>query len=177
MNSLIKRDNVVVHISISEKGGDFVVNTAQNHKSLTINHIKSSTGVYQWIPPTRKYQGDVRLVQKPTDTTFRNQIKSKCNNIEQQCNSLLQSVCKSRDLENKFEQLFASHHSSLLTMYVLLKTHIIDPDVNISDLPLDDLKVRPIVSCSGSPTEKLAWLATHVLSPLLEHVPSHLANA
>ncbi|KAL5260782.1 hypothetical protein ACHWQZ_G010811 [Mnemiopsis leidyi] len=37
-------------------------------------------------------------------------------------------------------------------------------------------KVRPILSCCGSPTEKLAWLCTKVLSSLLDHVPSHLRD-
>lgn len=32
------------------------------------------------------------------------------------------------------------------------------------------------MSCCGSPTEKLAWLCTKVLSSLLDHVPSHLRD-
>ena len=33
-----------------------------------------------------------------------------------------------------------------------------------------------IVSCCGSPTEKLAWLVTHILTPLFSHVPTHLRS-
>ena len=33
-----------------------------------------------------------------------------------------------------------------------------------------------VVSCCGSPTEKLAWLCTTVLSPLFDFVLSHLKN-
>ena len=36
--------------------------------------------------------------------------------------------------------------------------------------------MRPIVSCSGSPGEKLAWLVAQILKPLLKHVPPHLRN-
>ena len=36
------------------------------------------------------------------------------------------------------------------------------------------MKVRPIVSCCGSPTEKLAWLVTDIISPLLREVPTHM---
>ena len=32
------------------------------------------------------------------------------------------------------------------------------------------------MSCCSSPTEKLAWLCTEILSPLLNRVPSHLNN-
>ena len=34
--------------------------------------------------------------------------------------------------------------------------------------------MRPIVSCCSSPTEKLAWLCTYILSPLLDTIPCHL---
>ena len=37
-------------------------------------------------------------------------------------------------------------------------------------------KVRPIVSRCGSPTEKVAWLVTKILSPLLDYIPCHLQN-
>ena len=39
-----------------------------------------------------------------------------------------------------------------------------------------EIKYAPFVSCCGSPTEKMAWLATTILSPLLNTVPCHLQN-
>ena len=39
-----------------------------------------------------------------------------------------------------------------------------------------NVKLRPIVSCVNSPTEKLAWLAAHICTPLLQKIPSHLNN-
>ena len=39
-----------------------------------------------------------------------------------------------------------------------------------------DLKLRPIVSCVESPTEKLAWFASTTLSPLLNKIPCHLKH-
>ena len=36
--------------------------------------------------------------------------------------------------------------------------------------------VRPIVSCSGSPTERLATLVTRIITPLLNFIPCHLKN-
>ena len=68
-------------------------------------------------------------------------------------------------------EFFKSHNTSLPTTYVFNAAEI-GPDTDI----LDICKVRPIVSCCGSPTEKLAWLCTTVLSPLLDYVPSHLKN-
>ena len=61
-------------------------------------------------------------------------------------------------------------------MYVLVKTHKKPPDWFDQHVPLNDLKVRPIISCSGSPTERLAWLVTEILSPLLNFIPCHLKS-
>ena len=62
-------------------------------------------------------------------------------------------------------------------MYVLLKTHKSETaEITSESDILSFCKVRPIVSCCGSPTEKMAWLATTILSPLLNTVPSHLQN-
>ena len=41
---------------------------------------------------------------------------------------------------------------------------------------MPDIKVRPIISCSGSPIEKLSILATKIITPLLKFLPSHLEN-
>ena len=70
-----------------------------------------------------------------------------------------------------------SHNTQLPTMHVLLKTHKFQvSDISsIKDI-FEKCKVRPIVSCCGSSCEKLAWLCTHILSDLLNHVPCHLNN-
>ena len=62
-------------------------------------------------------------------------------------------------------------------MYVLLKTHKFETAEITSDSDfLSVCKVRPIISCCGYPTVKMAWLATTILGPLLNVVPSHLQN-
>ena len=91
-------------------------------------------------------------------------------------NTLVESLCKKHDIDDRFKNLFLTHHSTLPTMYTLIKTHKFSPDEDISGILVADLKVRPIVSCTNGPTEKVAWLVTHLLKPLLNHVPVHLAN-
>ena len=61
-------------------------------------------------------------------------------------------------------------------MYTLVKTHKIAPDTDISTLTIQDIKARPIVSCSNSPTEKLAWVISYCIKPLLKQLPCYLAN-
>ena len=62
-------------------------------------------------------------------------------------------------------------------MYVLLKTHkFAVHEIQSSADIVDKCKVRPIVSCCSSPTKKLAWLCTYILTPLLDVIPCHLKN-
>ena len=61
-------------------------------------------------------------------------------------------------------------------MYTLAKTYKIPVGTDISTLKLSDIKVHPIISCSGSGIEKLSILATKIITPLLEFLPSHLVN-
>ena len=73
-------------------------------------------------------------------------------------------------------RLFSAHNTKLPTLYTLVKTHKIPVGQDISELELESFKMRPIISCIGSPTQPQAWLVTQILNPLLNHVPSHLSN-
>ena len=62
-------------------------------------------------------------------------------------------------------------------MYVLLKTHKFDVgDISCWDDILNICKICLIVSCCGSPKEKLSYVCIQILSPLLNFVPSHLQH-
>ena len=58
-------------------------------------------------------------------------------------------------------------------MYVMVKTHKLSHDTNISEVPWDSFKVRPIVSCCGS---LVGWLINYMLTPLMDVIPSHLRD-
>ena len=174
LKSIRNRDNL--HIAVSDKCGDFVVSTANAYKSLTIQHIKSNVDVYKWIPPTRQINGESRQVKCPTEIIYKLQINNKRDFIEMQCNTTWREIVNERGIEKRTAALFFSHNTSLPTLYTLLKTHKIPPEVNISTKRLEELKVRPIISCSGSPTERLATLVTRLITPLLNFIPCHLIN-
>ena len=97
---------------MSDKCNEFVVSTGSVHKSLTTNHIESSTGVYKFIPPTRNYGGETRPIVNTSDVSFRSQLKSKCNDLELKCNDLLRTICERRNLDTKFLDLFCTHNST-----------------------------------------------------------------
>ena len=169
-------DRSDLSISVSDKCGDFVVTSLDAHKEITLHHITSNPDVYQYIAPTRKVNNCIVEVRRPTMISHKNQINLICENIEGQCNSLWKEIAERHEFDRKFSQLFLTHHYSLPTLYTLVKTHKIPPSTDLSTLTIQDIKARPIVSCSNSPTEKLAWVISHCIKPLLKHIPCHLFN-
>ena len=145
-------------------------------KELTTHHIES-TGVYQFQPPSRKHNGVIKSINNPTPTSFHRQIKSVTSLLEAKCNKLWSDICDKRQLGTDLKEYYKVHTTQLPTMYVLIKTHKFNTSEITESSDLSRIcKVRPIVSCCGSPTEKLAWICTKVLSTLLDYVPSHLRD-
>ena len=176
LKSLIRKKDEL-HFSVSDKGGEFVIIDKAAHRNLNEHHIASTEGVYKYIPPTRTYRGEDRQIITPTEISFHRQIKSRTEIIQRKCNELWKNICEKRKFYTDVMRYFISHNTQLPTMYVLLKTHKFQvSDISSINDIFEKCKVRPIVSCCGSPCEKLAWLCTHILSELLNHVPSHLNN-
>ena len=70
--------------------------------------------------------------------------------------------------------LFPRCNPSTPVLYTLIKTHKDDVDLQSTDP--NSYKVRPIISSCGGPADKVSWLLTKFLSPLLDVIPSHLRN-
>ena len=115
-------------------------------------------------------------VKCPTEITYNNQLENKRSQIERVCNQVWSNICEQRGFGKKIARLFHSTNTTLPVLYTLAKTHKIPVDIDISTLKVPDIKVRPIISCSGSPIEKLSILATKIITPLLNFLPSHLEN-
>ncbi|KAL5255884.1 hypothetical protein ACHWQZ_G011190 [Mnemiopsis leidyi] len=114
-----KRDHL--HFSVSDKGGDFVVMEKPQHQQVTEQHL-TSTGVYKFIPPTRKRNGELCPIANPTDTSYNRQINGVVDQLETGANSLWTTICNRRNLGSDMVEFFKSHNTRLPTMYVLLKT-------------------------------------------------------
>ena len=170
----IKRDEF--HFSVSDKGGEFVVMKKQQHQQLTEQHL-TTAGVYKFVQPTRKRNGELHPIANPTDTSYNRQLKGVVDQLESGANALWSTICERRNFGVDLTEFFKAHNTQLPTMYVLLKTHKFQvSDINSDDDIMEKCKVRPIVSCCGSPTERLAWICTHILSPILQQIPCHLQN-
>ena len=77
------------------KANQDVVMDKEKQRLLTEFHIRTSTGVYRYIPPTRTYSGVPRDIAAPTEVSFKfnRQVKSKTELLETQCNTLWKTIC------------------------------------------------------------------------------------
>ena len=150
--------------------------TIDIHRTLTENHLEETT-VYQKILPTRKSQGQTVTIAEPTSIKKAQLIKRKTTQLIEDSNDLWKKVAAQRGLDDDYiRQIRVPDSVSLPVMYVLIKTHKNSPESFRTNIPLEQVKVRPIISCVDSPTERLSWLVTTILKPLLKEIPSHLSN-
>lgn len=173
LRSLKSRDDL--HISQSDKCGEFVIATKDTHKQLTTDHLEQNS-IYRYIAPTKKVRGVSTAINEPTKQQYIQQIKHKTTQLEAEANKLWKDASKKHDFDYKHTLLVNTTNSVLPCMYTTIKTHKNSPDSFRQHIPLDQLKVRPIISCCNSPTENLAKLVTSIISPLLSTIPCHLSN-
>ena len=104
-------------------------------------------------------------------------IKKKTDLLVKESNKIWNDVVKNRDLEDEYQRLIKSPEAvALPVIYVLIKTHKNTAESFRSFIDLQLIKVRPIISCVDSPTERLSWLVTKILKPLLKEIPTHLGS-
>ena len=155
------RDCHDLHLSIADKTSEFVVMRKDDHVRATKLHFDD--------PAYRKL--DMPSTEKEVTIFIAKLTKS----LEDSINGKWHEICKKRNLPSKAYDLFAAHHSSLPTGRILIKTHKHQTS-EISNIPPESLKVRPIVSNCNSPMDRITFLLCHILKPLLDMVPSHLKN-
>ena len=51
------------------------------YKKITLEHISTNPGVYQYVPPTQKVKGVSVEIKVPTLTSYRNQMNSMCERL------------------------------------------------------------------------------------------------
>ena len=84
--------------------------------------------------------------------------------IENKINKEWKDICRDRNIPKRCERSFVATNTRLAAFHHLIKTH----------KPGPLLKIRPIIANKGGPTEKIAWLLSKTLSPLLKDVSSHI---
>ena len=87
--------------------------------------------------------------------------------IETKLNQTWKSICSQSNIPHSITRTYVTSNSDLPRFYHLIKTHKEGPE----------LRIRPIVSNINGPTFKLSWLLSHLLTSLLERMPTHLKNS
>ena len=115
---------------------------------LTEHYLQTTTGVYNYKEPTRKYQGEYRQIHGPTEVSFKRQTKWHTERLQTKSNQLWRAICNRCNLNDSIIRAFLSSHTQLPAMYILLKTHKFDVSQISNTLDINSVcKVCPIVSC------------------------------
>ena len=87
--------------------------------------------------------------------------------VENKVNSTWKNVCLQNEIPSFVRKSFIAANTDLPRFYHLIKTHKTGPAI----------KIRPIVSNTNGPTQRLSWLLANALKPMLKDVPAHLENS
>ncbi|KAL5249839.1 hypothetical protein ACHWQZ_G018610 [Mnemiopsis leidyi] len=156
------RKNNELHVSIANKTAEFVVMPKQDMTQTTTAHFANGT-VYK------------RLTMPQGENEAQKFIRKLTNTLETEVNSTIKRIAPQRNIPQDATDLLMSHHTNLPTARVMLKTHKYSIE-EIRNLNPDSMKTRPIVSGCNSPFHKALWFVCHILSPLMNQVPTHLKN-
>ena len=86
--------------------------------------------------------------------------------IEDKINKQWRSICSQTNIPKWIYNSYCTKNSKLPNFYHLIKTH----------KPPNVVKIRPIISSTGSPSLKLTWLLNKMLTPLLSTIKSHIKD-
>ena len=83
---------------------------------------------------------------------------------------------KKNHLNERPIQRLNTTHSQCPVIYLLTKTNKLPDNIPSSNLVLDDIKDRPIISGCGGRADKVSWLIQIICNLLLQFVKAHLQN-
>uniref|UniRef100_A0A7I4Z1G1 Reverse transcriptase domain-containing protein n=1 Tax=Haemonchus contortus TaxID=6289 RepID=A0A7I4Z1G1_HAECO len=151
LNELIDLVNSkTIKISVSDKGGEFVVMPRSLDIAITESHLQ-----------------DLSLYRPSSENEYKRQYR--------RLNRVWSDIARNADLPKTVSTRLRCDLPVCPVLYVLVKTHKLAPN-SLSSLNPMDFKVRPIISSVGGPTDRIPWLLNLVLAQLLTFIPAHLSN-
>ncbi|EYC25250.1 hypothetical protein Y032_0012g1785 [Ancylostoma ceylanicum] len=139
-----------IRLSVSDKGGEFVVLPQTLDRDITRLHL-SDTTVYR------------RATEK--------EFLAQCRRL----NETWITVGKSAGLDERFISRLKLDNPICPVFYNLVETHKLSLQ-EMHSMSAEVYKIRPIISCVGGPTDRISWFLNKIISQLLPKIPSHLSN-
>ena len=99
--------------------------------------------------------------------TYQKVPRMTAKTVENKVNLVWKNICSRNKFPPFVVKSFVASNTELPKFYHLIKTHKTGPDI----------KIRPIVSNINGPTQRISWLLSKTLKPLLTSVPTHLENS
>ncbi|KAK6740943.1 hypothetical protein RB195_009036 [Necator americanus] len=140
-----------IKVSVSDKGGEFVVLSRELDKAITRQHLE-----------------DDSLYVPSSANEFRKQYR--------RLNRVWVETAGTAGLPKNFITRLKNDLPACPVLYTLIKTHKLSENGLTSNDPRD-FKVRPIISGIGGPTDRISWLLNIILNQLLRYVPAHLSSS
>ncbi|EYC06420.1 hypothetical protein Y032_0076g1051 [Ancylostoma ceylanicum] len=142
--------NGAIRLSVSDKGGEFVVIPQVLDREITAHHLRDTT-----------------LYRRVTEKDFHTQCR--------RLNDIWVTVGRSSGLDERFVSHLKLDTPTCPVFYSLIKTHKLAPD-DLRSMSAETYKIRPIISCVGGPADRISWFLSKIVSQILQKIPSHLPN-
>ena len=128
--------------------------------------LPSDKGTEFRVIPQDTYT-QVALDHLSDSNTYQKVARMSAKTMESKVNTTWKNICLQNEFPTFVQKSFLSLNTDLPRSYHLIKTHKTSPDI----------KIRPIVSNSNGPTQRISWLLASALKPMLRDVPAHLENS
>ncbi|EYC34644.1 hypothetical protein Y032_0001g72 [Ancylostoma ceylanicum] len=145
-------DSAKIRLSISDKGGEFVVIPRKLDKAITKLHLRD-------------------------DSLYRPSSVEEFMSQHRRLNREWTRIAKSARLPSSGVSRLKIELPTCAVLYLLIKTHKLCSYDDVASNDPSTFEARPIVSCVGGPTDRLAWFLNLILVQSLQHIPAHLKAA
>uniref|UniRef100_A0A0K0DGA6 Reverse transcriptase domain-containing protein n=1 Tax=Angiostrongylus cantonensis TaxID=6313 RepID=A0A0K0DGA6_ANGCA len=141
---------LTIRLSVSDKGGEFVVIPHQLDVKITEEHLS-----------------DVTLNRPSSEKEYKHQYRKLNEGV---------SVAKAAGLKSSVISHLKTNKPTCPVLYLLNKTHKLVSSNDVASTNPSSFKARPIISCVNEPTDRITWFLSLILTQLLNHIPAHLTN-
>jgi len=153
-----------------EKQKRFISNISKNEYNA-LQNLKNDNNIY--LPSDKG--GEFTVLSKESylhlgidhlndTTTYTQSKKDRTATIATQLKKLWFEIIHERRLPYQHAKRLIDQQCRTQQFYFLMKTH------------KEGQKIRPIVSASGGPFDRIGWLLQQILSPLLSQVAAHISS-